>query len=86
MLLLLVPCSYLAILRIVYQVVKCCDEHGVATCAACADYPCDKTRECFAVTGSFIPKCREVCTEEEFRQLTKAFFEKEANLNSLKEN
>ncbi len=68
-----------------FQVVKCCEEHGVATCAACAEYPCDKLRECFAVTESFIPACRKVCTKEEFEQLRKAFFEKEKNLASLKQ-
>lgn len=40
-------------------------------------------RECFAVTKSFEPKCREVCTEEEYEQMKKAFFEKEENLKAL---
>lgn len=63
-----------------YQVVKCCEERGISNCAQCLDYPCERMRECFAVTRSFEPKCREVCTEQEFEQLHKAFFEKEENL------
>ena len=48
--------------------------------AACGDYPCDNMKQCFEVTTSFEPKCREVCTDEEYRQLKEAFFEKESNL------
>ena len=40
-------------------------------------------KECFAVTRSFEPKCREVCTEEDYKQLVKAFFEKEKNLSTV---
>ena len=35
---------------------------------------------CFQVTKSFEPKCREVCTYEEYLQLKTAFFENEENL------
>ena len=37
-------------------------------------------KECFEVTRFFEPMCRQVCTEEEYEQLKKAFFEKEKNL------
>ena len=37
-------------------------------------------RECFAVTRSFEPKCREVCSDAEYEILKRAFFEKEQNL------
>ena len=33
-------------------------------------------KECFKVTKSFKPMCRKVCTDEEYKQLKKAFFEK----------
>ena len=64
-----------------YRVIKCCADRGVETCADCREYPCDNKKKCFEVTRSFIPKCREVCTEEEYQQLNTAFFEKEKNLN-----
>ncbi|MBR2823479.1 MAG: DUF3795 domain-containing protein [Clostridia bacterium] len=69
-----------------YRVVKCCTDKGIPTCAACSLYPCERMRECFAVTQSFEPKCREVCTEAEYTQLKRAFFEKQQNLAMLDGN
>ena len=66
-----------------YLVVKCCEDKGIKNCSECAEFPCDNIRECFAVTKSFEPKCREVCTEAEYEQIKKAFFEKEENLKAL---
>lgn len=67
-----------------YRVIKCCTEKSIKTCGECPDYPCDQMKECFAVTISFAPKCRQVCTDEEYEQLRKAFFEKEENLREVK--
>ena len=67
-----------------YGIKKCCEEKGISTCAACPDYPCKTAEECFRVTQSFEPKCREVCSDAEYAALSKAFFEKEKNLNSLR--
>ena len=69
-----------------YRVVKCCVDRGIRTCAECPEYPCENMKACFEVTGSFEPKCREVCTEEEYEQLKKAFFEKEKNLSKIRRN
>ena len=66
-----------------YNVVNCCAEKGLKTCAECADYPCERMKECFRITQSFEPMCREVCTDEEYEQMKKAFFEKEYNLSRL---
>ena len=63
-----------------YQVVRCCKEKNISSCADWFKYPCDNMKECFEVTRSFEPMCRQVCTEEEYDQLKKAFFEKEKNL------
>ena len=59
-------------------------ERGIKNCGECADYPCEKLRECFAVTESFEPACRQACTEEEYVKLRKAFFEKEKNLGEAR--
>ena len=67
-----------------YKVIGCCESRRISTCAQCDEYPCKNMKECFKVTASFIPKCREVCTYEEFEQLKKAFFEKEKNLESIR--
>ena len=69
-----------------YLVVKCCTEKGIPTCSSCNLYPCKRMQECFAVTLSFEPKCREVCTGEEYAQLKLAFFEKKQNLTMLDGN
>ena len=65
-----------------YQVITCCAEKGIKTCAECAEYPCRNMQDCFAVTASFEPMCRRVRTGEEYEQLKRAFFEKELNLRS----
>ena len=49
-----------------YRVIKCCADHGITACSSCREYPCGTIRECFEVTKSFMPKCREVCTDEEY--------------------
>ena len=69
-----------------YRVIGCCEEKGIKTCAECADFPCETMKDCFRVTGSFIPRCREVCSEAEFDRLRTAFFEKEQNLKELRKN
>ena len=63
-----------------YHVVRCCEEKGIDRCSRCESYPCGNMTECFEITKSFEPKCREACTEEEYSRLKKAFFEKELNL------
>ena len=65
-----------------YQVVSCCQEREVTNCGQCSDYPCEKIRECFAVTLSFEPACRNACSGQEYEQLKRAFLEKEKNLST----
>ena len=67
-----------------YRVAGCCEDRGIQTCAECSEFPCQNMAECFTVTQSFAPKCREVCTDEEYGLLRKAFFEKEKNLNNIR--
>ncbi|WP_455530191.1 nitroreductase family protein [Ruminococcus sp.] len=63
-----------------YKVVKCCEDRAISNCSECPEFPCDNMKECFAVTESFEPKCKEVCTDSEYEQMRTAFFEKEKNL------
>ena len=67
-----------------YNAVKCCEDRNIDNCSQCEEYPCENMKECFSVTMSFEPKCREVCSPEEYEQLKKAFFEKEQNLNNCR--
>lgn len=63
-----------------YNIVKCVTAKGMNNCGECQEYPCDNIKDCFEVTKSFAPKCRKVCTSEEYEQMRKAFFEKKENL------
>lgn len=65
-----------------YQVVKCTNEKKIDNCGSCKEYPCANIKDCFAVTKSFEPFCRKVCTDDEYQMMKKAFFEKEENLNN----
>ena len=65
-----------------YGIVKCAAEKGIANCGECTEYPCSRFHECLKVTASFEPACRKACSEEEYRIMSKAFFEKELNLKS----
>ena len=63
-----------------YGIVSCVTQKGLQNCGQCGQYPCEQVLECFRVTKSFEPACRKACTEEEYRQMKAAFFEKEENL------
>ena len=63
-----------------YRVVRCCEEKGIKACSFCLEYPCENIKECFDVTASFEPKCRQVCSDAEYTVMKKAFFDKELNL------
>ena len=69
-----------------YHVAKCCGDRGIKNCAECGICPCTNLMECFAVTRSFEPRCRQVCMKQEFNALTRAFFEKEQNLEELRKD
>ena len=63
-----------------YHVIAFCENRGIQNCSDCSKYPCNNMKECFEITKSFEPKCREICINEEYEILKTAFFEKEANL------
>lgn len=64
-----------------YKVIACTQEKGIKNCGQCKEYPCENLKDCFEVTASFAPSCKSVCTREEYEALSRAFFEKEKNLN-----
>ena len=59
-----------------YRVARCCEGKGIKACSSCPEYPCKNIRECFEVTGSFEPKCRQVCSDVEYAALKKHFHDK----------
>lgn len=69
-----------------YKVIGCVKNRKIDNCGQCQEYPCDNIKQCFEVTASFEPHCREVCTLEEYEVISRAFFEKEKNLKDYKKD
>ena len=64
-----------------YDIIGCTTQKNILNCGKCTEYPCDKIKECFAVTESFVPTCKMMCTDAEFDIMKKAFYEKLKNLD-----
>lgn len=63
-----------------YHLVECTKEHKASKCNQCKAFPCEKIQNMLKRSAEYQKKCREVCTEKEYRMLEKAFFDKENNL------
>ena len=63
-----------------YHLVECIKEHNVEKCNQCAKFPCGKINDMLERSGEYQKRCKEVCSEEEYDMLEKAFFNKENNL------
>lgn len=49
-------------------------------CNQCKEFPCEKIMDMLNRSKKYQKKCKEVCSEEEYDALEKAFFDKESNL------
>ncbi len=63
-----------------YQLVECTKEHGVNKCNQCIEFPCVKINNMLERSAEYKRKCKEVCSQQEYAILEKAFFDKENNL------
>lgn len=63
-----------------YKLVDCIKDHRVEKCNQCKDYPCDKIIDMLERTEQYQKNCKEICTDEQYEKLSKAYFEKEENL------
>jgi len=63
-----------------YKLVECIKEHQIEKCNQCKEYPCDKIVNLLDRSKQYQKRCKEICTNEEYEILLKAFFEKEKNL------
>jgi hypothetical protein len=63
-----------------YGLIDCIKEHDIQKCNQCSEFPCNKINEMLKTTNETRTKCKEVCSESEFKILSKAFFEKEINI------
>lgn len=68
-----------------YNVIQCTTKKGISNCGECSEYPCSNIKECFEVTKSFEPSCKKACSKEEYEIMKNAFFEKQQNLENMKE-
>lgn len=64
-----------------YHLVECTKSHNVEKCSQCGEFPCGKITDMLERSKEYEEKCREVCSDEELEMLTRAFFNKEKNLN-----
>ena len=60
---------------------ECTKAHNVEKCNQCGEFPCGKISDMLERSEKYERKCRDVCSDEELELLTKAFFNKENNLN-----
>lgn len=63
-----------------HGIIACTTNRNLNNCGECPDYPCSKIQAMLENTASFIPDCRQCCTDAEFAIMEKAFFEKQKNL------
>lgn len=63
-----------------YRLVDCTKKHNVEKCNQCKEFPCNKIMDMLERSKEYQRKCKEVCSEEEYIALEKAFFDKENNL------
>jgi hypothetical protein len=63
-----------------YGLIDCTEKHGVEKCNQCKEFPCNKITGMLERSKKYQEKCKEVCSEEEYDALEKAFFDKESNL------
>ena len=66
-----------------YQLVECTKEHGVKKCNQCEIFPCEKIDNMLKRSEEYRKKCENICTDDEYTALEKAFFNKENNLIKL---
>jgi len=63
-----------------YGLLECARGNSVEKCTDCAQFPCEKISALLKRSGEYRIRCAEICSDEEFRLIDEAFFNKERNL------
>lgn len=63
-----------------YHLVECTKEHNVERRNKCEEFPCEKMSGMLERSKAYRKRCKEICADEEYDMLKKAFFDKENNL------
>jgi Protein of unknown function (DUF3795) len=66
-----------------YKINNCEHLAGKNNCGECDIYPCDRLNSIFEKTDKFARICRKKCSDSEYLQLEKAFFNKRTILNDI---
>ena len=66
-----------------YGVRECCIEKNIGTCAACAEYPCEKITQAFNRTEEYRQSTYYICDYSRYFELENAFFQKQIRLDKL---
>ena len=73
-------CSGCSPSRILCAIIKCHIERQINKCNLCLEFPCEKLNTLIQGNENLKIKCKEICSDSEYKILHKAFFEKETNL------
>lgn len=63
-----------------YDLVECTRSHDVEKCRQCSEFPCEKIQNMLTRSAEYQSRCRQICTDDEYSALEKAFFHKQENL------
>ncbi|MBP0984138.1 MAG: DUF3795 domain-containing protein [Oscillospiraceae bacterium] len=63
-----------------YDLVECTRSHDVEKCRQCTEFPCEKIQNMLTRSAEYQSRCRQICTDDEYSALEKAFFHKQENL------
>lgn len=63
-----------------YHLIECTQQHNIQKCNQCDQFPCQKIAAMLERSAQYQKKCKQLCSEEEYIMLEKAFFDKENNL------
>ena len=65
---------------------NCAQDKGIKNCGECKEYPCDEIFQVFRQTELYAKRCKEACSEEDYRTLNEAFFLKHNKLDEINRN
>lgn len=63
-----------------YGLVDCTKTHKVERCSQCVNFPCDTIKDMLRRSEEYRKICLKVCTDEEYSQISGAFFNKFENM------
>ncbi|MBR5514514.1 MAG: DUF3795 domain-containing protein [Ruminococcus sp.] len=63
-----------------YGLVDCTKAHTVDKCSQCVNFPCETIEDMLCRSEKYKKICRKVCTDDEYKQISEAFFNKFENM------